>query len=112
MMILFETSGIIVMVACFTYILSYTYLIQYLRQSCITTWRELGEPELSANRAQDNPFAFAQSHINVLQFVFSNQYKTVQDQRLATLVQWVRVSLGLFISMFAFMMSIGFQIRH
>jgi hypothetical protein len=58
-------------------------------------WVDLGEPEFSQTRARDNPFEFASGWANAFRFVFSNQYRALDDRRLATLVWLVRVSFAL-----------------
>jgi hypothetical protein len=112
MMLVFYINAIATAGAIFAYLNSYARLLQYLGETYPSIWRELGEPSFSSRRAQDNPFEYAQTHINLLQFVFSNRFTAVQDQGLATLVWWVRVSLCLGILFFLSMISVGFQIRH
>ena len=73
-----------------TYLGFFAYLLRYLRRHYTMFWVDLGEPSFSLSRAQNNSFEFASSSLSALQFVFSKQYRAVEDRRLCGLVWLVR----------------------
>ena len=81
----------------FTGIGSFAYLLSYLRRVYTMTWVDLGEPDISPPKPAnpENLFKWIISSQNAWLFVFSNQYKAVQDRRLNFLVWLVRGSCAL-----------------
>lgn len=76
------------------YLGSIGYLMRYLRRVYTDFWVDLGEPTLWGKRTLTNPFGYSSDGgLGVLRFVFSNQYKNVDDSKLANLVWVVRASL-------------------
>jgi hypothetical protein len=80
------------------YLGSIGYLMRYLRIAYTMLWVDLGSPTLpwtfSKNRTWANPLgALPDGGLGILRFVFSNQYKKLDDPKLANLIWVVRTSL-------------------
>lgn len=86
--------SLVTILAILTYLGSYACLLRYLRRAYTMFWVDLGEPTFSQDRAQTNPFEFANSWLNALLFVFSNQHRAIADRRLTALVWLVRASFA------------------
>jgi hypothetical protein len=89
--------GLVTAVMIVIYLGSIGYLMRYLRIVYTMLWVDLGSPTLpwtfSKNRTLANPLgAPPDGGLGILRFVFSNQYKDIDDSKLANLIWVVRVS--------------------
>ena len=89
--------AIATMLTILIYLGSIGYLMRYLRRVYTMLWVDLGEPTLpgtfSEKRTPANPFGYlSDGGWGMLRFVFSNQYKTADDPKLANLIWVVRAS--------------------
>jgi hypothetical protein len=89
--------AIATMLTILIYLSSIGYLMKYLRRVYTALWVDLGEPTLpgtfSKKRTPANPFGYLKDGgFGIIRFVFSNQYKNVDDPKLANLIWVVRAS--------------------
>jgi hypothetical protein len=86
------------------YLGSFGYLMGYLRRVHFATWVELGQPEFTIGRTQDNPSQLWESLSVTLRYLFSNRHQRLGDPRLNALIWLTRVllvlSLALFLGLF------------
>ena len=101
----------LLMFMAFTYLVSLTYLMQYLERSYTRTWTQLGRPEFSSNWVRNNPLEFSRSFLKLLQFAFSDQHASFNDRQLSNLVWLVRGSLVFGVALFIVQLTIGFDLR-
>ena len=92
-----HTIGLIAFAAIVIYLGSIGYLMRYLRIVYTMLWVDLGSPILpwtfSKNRTWANPSGVPpDGGLGILRFVFSNQYKNIDDSKLANLIWLVRIS--------------------
>ncbi len=73
------------------YLAAVTYLMDYLRRSHTTTWVDLGQPRMTADRASEDSFGFAQAGFATLGFVFSTRYRSLKDNQLNRLIWLIRI---------------------
>jgi hypothetical protein len=91
----FTLAAIVVMVATYAYLVSYSYLIVYVREGYPTVWRDLGEPIAlfggkMPNDTEGKVGQFA-AMFRVWRFVLGNQSVVMRDRRLTILIWSVRV---------------------
>jgi hypothetical protein len=92
-----QIMGLITFVIIVIYIGAIGYLMKYLRRVYTMLWVDLGEPTLawtfSKKSTLANPLgASSDGGLGMLRFVFSNQYKNIDDSKLANLIWVVRTS--------------------
>lgn len=85
--------GLLAFLIIVIYLGSIGYLMRYLRRVYTMIWIDLGEPTLWGKRTLTNPFGYLRDGgLGVLRFVFSSQYKNLDDSQLANLIWIVRAS--------------------
>jgi hypothetical protein len=79
------------------YLGSLSYLSDHLRRVYTMTWVNLGNPlDLPRKPTLGDLMEKAKSSDRIFGFIWSDQYKSVQDRRMAALVWTARISCSLF----------------
>jgi hypothetical protein len=82
------------MIVVVAYFFSLNYLMDYLRRFHTATWAHLGRPSFpSIAEHTANPSRFVQSGFLTLRFIFSSEYKSLEDERLSQLIWLIRILL-------------------
>jgi len=93
-----QIFGLLTFLSIVIYLGSIWYLMRYLRRAYTMLWVDLGEPTLPINlgkRTLTNPFGYLRDGgLGIIRFVFSNQYKKIDDPRLTNLIWVVRAALA------------------
>lgn len=84
------------MIVIVTYLFSLNYLMGYLRHFHMATWAHLGRPSFPTIAEHTaNPSRFVRSGFLTLKFIFSTEYKSLEDERLNQLIWLIRILLVL-----------------
>ncbi len=79
-----------------TYLAVLRQFLNHLRRLHAATWAELGRPYLSMGReVADNPQKVFRTGFLTFKFIFSSQYKRLDDARLRTMIWLIRGLLAL-----------------
>jgi hypothetical protein len=79
-------------------------LVTYLKRVHASVWIRLGRPWIP-NFAEhaNNPWPFVESGFRTGWFVFSNQYKELQDRQVTSLIRMIWITLAANAALFAMM---------
>ena len=101
----FAINGIVLLVACPTYLSTISYLIIYLRRRYSMVWTELGEPDFA--KIRDDKAGQIVAMLRLFRFIFGNRSVAMKDQGLTRLIWVVRISAVALLVGFANLFILG-----
>lgn len=94
------------------YLISFSYLLGYLRRTYTRTWMDLGAPSFPDKRLRrglPDQMEALNSMFRALQFAFTGQHKAAHDRRLSALIWLVRVTIIFVFCQLAFELAFSRQ---